>query len=60
MEVFQVFFKTLELVSGVSIIFWVIDVLLVRSLDLFQLTHIASPAAIHYVYLLIVVPWLLE
>ena len=47
---------TLELVSGVAVVLWGIDVLLVRSLGLVWMLPLASPDDVHYVYWLIVVP----
>ena len=62
MEVFQFFFLPvpLELVSGVSVVLWGIDVILVRSRGLVQLTPIASSIVVHYFWWFIVVPRLLE
>ena len=56
LEVFQVLFfvpTPFELMSGVSVALWVINMLLVSSFDLVQLTPISSPESIHYVCCLI-------
>ena len=61
--VFPVFFfvsAPLEMVYDVAIVFWGIYVLLVPSLGMIQMPHLPSPDVVHYVYLLIVVPQILE
>ena len=59
-EILQVLFfvfTPLDLMSGVAVVLWGINVLLVRSLGLFRRT---PPVAVHHVCWLIVAPRILE